>query len=70
MIPLQKEEPRYTYTDYYSWDDGESWELIEGVAYAMSPGASWRHQDISFNISYKLRQLFSLVKTEKFLKRN
>ena len=56
MISQKNEEYPYTYADYYSWDDGERWELIEGVAYAMSPGASWRHQDISFNISYKLRQ--------------
>ena len=31
-------EMRYTYADYYSWDDsdGSRWELIEGIPHAMS----------------------------------
>ena len=44
-LSSQKEE-HYTYADYCAWDDGKRWELIEGVAYAMS--APLRvHQDIS-----------------------
>ncbi|MEL6539044.1 MAG: Uma2 family endonuclease, partial [Bacteroidota bacterium] len=35
---------RYTYQDYLSWDDGERWELIEGVAYNMSPAPNRKHQ--------------------------
>jgi Uma2 family endonuclease len=38
---------KYTYSDYYSWDDGERWELIDGVPYAMSPAPTRKHQDIS-----------------------
>ena len=36
MGALEK-KARYTYADYYAWDDGERCELIDGVLYAMSP---------------------------------
>lgn len=39
-----------TYRDYKEWPDDERWELIEGVAYAMSPAPSRRHQDICGNL--------------------
>jgi len=34
----------YTYDDYLQWE--ESWELIDGVAYAMSPAPYPKHQKI------------------------
>lgn len=37
---------RFTYRNYKEWPDDERWELIEGVAYAMSPAPSRKHQDI------------------------
>jgi Uma2 family endonuclease len=46
---------RYTVADYMSWDDGERWELIGGVAYNMSPAPSIRHQDIALNLGSLLR---------------
>lgn len=33
-----------------SWDDGERWELIDGVAYDMSPAPATKHQDVAGNI--------------------
>jgi Uma2 family endonuclease len=36
----------YTYRNYKEWPDDERWELIDGVAYAMSPAPSRKHQDI------------------------
>jgi Uma2 family endonuclease len=47
--------PMYTYADLRTWPDDERWELVDGVpyplhdggAYAMSPGASRRHQEVS-----------------------
>ena len=45
MEPIRKEN-RYTVRDYLSWDDGERWELIDGVPYAMSPAPRVEHQDI------------------------
>jgi Uma2 family endonuclease len=42
----------YTYEQYMTWDD--SWELIDGVPYAMSPAPYPRHQKVLFNISKEL----------------
>jgi Uma2 family endonuclease len=41
-----KLEERFTYGDYVTWDDGERWELIDGVPYNMSPAPRVRHQQI------------------------
>ena len=54
MQALHKEE-RYTYSDYCSWDDGERWELINGVAYAISPAPTWIHQGILVELSGQIR---------------
>jgi Uma2 family endonuclease len=42
----------YTYKDYQEWE--ESWELIDGIAYAMSPAPYPKHQKIVFRISKEL----------------
>ena len=48
MGPLAlKQEERFTYGDYVTWDDDERWELIDGVPYNMSPAPRVRHQAIS-----------------------
>ncbi|MBU0701839.1 Uma2 family endonuclease [bacterium] len=46
-LALRKEEEKYTYKDYLGWPDEERWELIDGIAYDMSPSPSVDHQDIS-----------------------
>jgi len=47
MGPLAEKHPeRYTYSDYLNWNDGERWELIDGVAYTMTPAPSRLHQDV------------------------
>jgi len=45
--------PHYTYEDYCQWEG--RWELIEGIPYAMSPAPAPRHQWISSNIKYELK---------------
>lgn len=45
--------PHYTYEEYCQWEG--RWELIEGIPYAMSPAPSPRHQWISNNIKYELK---------------
>ena len=51
MGPLaEKQEERFTYGDYLKWDDGERWELIDGVAYNMTPAPSRFHQQISMEL--------------------
>ena len=54
MRALRKEERRYTYADYCTWDDGERWELIDGIAYAMAPAPSDGHQSVSGEILFQL----------------
>ena len=46
--------PHYTYDDYKAWEG--RWELIYGVPYAMSPSPIFKHQDISANISFQLKE--------------
>ena len=53
MEPLRKDD-KYTYGDYKTWDDDERWELIDGVAYAMSPAPSVHHQKL---VNYMVLQL-------------
>jgi Uma2 family endonuclease len=45
-LPVRKLDRRYTYADYRTWPDEERWELIDGVAWNMSPAPSTRHQGI------------------------
>lgn len=45
-ITVKKEDRKYCYGDYLSWSEEERWELIGGVAYAMSPAPPRRHQEI------------------------
>lgn len=41
---------RYTYADYLTWPEDERWELIDGVAYDMSPTPTRRHQEVVVEI--------------------
>ena len=45
--PNRKENNSYTYKDYLEWPQEERWEMIEGVAYNMTPSPSRSHQKIS-----------------------
>jgi len=58
-LPQERENQRYTYADYYEWDDGERWELINGVSYLMSPAPLQAHQRISGEL---FRQLANFLK--------
>jgi len=46
-VPLKKTDYEFTFREYCSWPDDERWELIEGVAYDMSPAPSSNHQWIA-----------------------
>jgi len=52
-LPQTNEPHRFTYGEYRTWPDDERWELIDGVAYDMSPAPSMRHQQI-------LQELFGI----------
>ena len=53
MLSAIKILPHYTYEEYCQWEG--RWELIEGIPYAMSPAPAPRHQWISSNIKYELK---------------
>jgi len=46
-LPQSNEGPKFTYADYLKWPDEERWELIDGVAYDMTPAPSTEHQEIA-----------------------
>jgi Uma2 family endonuclease len=52
--PSLEDIPHYTYEDYIQWEG--RWELIYGVAHAMSPAPSITHQAISQRIAVQLEQ--------------
>lgn len=45
--PIKKSDKKFSYKDYLNWPDEEKWEIINGVAYNMSPAPSRIHQKIS-----------------------
>jgi len=53
IAPAQPTE-RFTWSDYRSWPDDARWELIDGVAYAMSPAPSINHQDVVLRLSIRI----------------
>jgi len=54
-LALRKEDlPRYTYADYARWEG--RWELIDGVAYAMSPSPTFEHQRLSHVLARLLEE--------------
>ncbi len=50
---------RYTWTEYRTWSDDERWEIIDGVAYNMSPAPSTRHQRMVSNFHGVLYRMLS-----------
>ena len=53
-IPAKKEDHHFTYKEYKTWPLNERWELIDGVAYDMSPAPSRHHQQISRNLEFQI----------------
>ena len=56
LAALAQPAGRFTWSDYRSWRDDERWELIDGVAYAMSPAPSIKHQDVVLRLSIRIEQ--------------
>ncbi|MDP2751075.1 MAG: Uma2 family endonuclease [Rhodocyclaceae bacterium] len=44
-LPLRNTDKHYTYADYRSWPESPRYELVDGVAYAMSSPRR-RHQEV------------------------
>ncbi len=54
--PARKLDRRYTYGDYRKWPEEERWELIDGVAWNMSPAPGRYHQSISVQLELQIMQ--------------
>jgi Uma2 family endonuclease len=50
-LPHHKESRLYTYADYLTWPEGERYELIDGVVYAMGPAPVRRHQKVLLQLA-------------------
>ena len=57
--PARKIEQKWTYADYLTWDDDQRWELIDGAAYAMTPGPTFLHQNIARKLISRLDRHFT-----------
>jgi Uma2 family endonuclease len=49
-----KKEGRFTLADWRSWPADERWELIDGLAYGMSPSPRVPHQDAALDLAARL----------------
>jgi Uma2 family endonuclease len=45
---------RHTYGDYLAWPEDVRYELIDGVAYAMSPAPTVSHQEVLLELSRQI----------------
>lgn len=50
-LPQPQPDRKFNYDDYLHWPDEERWELIDGVAYDMSPAPTRKHQEIISNLA-------------------
>lgn len=58
MHAIQMSElPHYSYDDYKKWEG--RWEVISGIPHAMSPAPTIKHQNISNNIAWLLKEKLS-----------
>ncbi len=57
-----KKNEKYTYSDYLNWPNNERWELINGVAYSMSPAPKTAHQRLS---GFIFNHIYDFLKGKK-----
>jgi Uma2 family endonuclease len=51
MMATSPQEHGFTYQDYLTWPNDERWEIVGGIAYAMTPSPQNDHQEISMALS-------------------
>lgn len=49
-----KRDERYTLADWRSWPAEERWELIDGIAYGMSPAPRVPHQEKAYDLGRQI----------------
>jgi len=53
---VKKATQKFTLDDYFTWPAEERWEIIDGVAYNMTPAPSVKHQIVAGNSFSQLKQ--------------
>ena len=66
-MDAKRSDKYYTYADYAKWDDGVRYELIDGVAFMMSPSPSRIHQEIIGELYIQIRQFLKGKQCKVFL---
>ncbi len=66
-MPLPKENEVFTYVMYKTWPDEERWELIDGVAWCMSPAPSRVHQQMLGELLRQFANFLTDVECEVFV---
>jgi Uma2 family endonuclease len=66
-LPSKKNDTPWSWHDYQSWPDEERWEIIDGIAYAMSPAPSTKHQKIAGRMFSRLEQQLSGKPCQPFI---
>jgi len=63
---FKRPDHRYTYKDYLTWPDDERWELIEGIAYDMTPAPSPIHQEVCMALGSILYAYFKTTQCKVY----
>jgi Uma2 family endonuclease len=63
----QQTKQGFSYKNYYGWDDGKRWELIDGVEYDMGPAPLRRHQDVAGELFFRLYSFFKDKKCKVYV---
>ncbi len=66
-MPIPKLKEKYTYQDYCTWPDEERWEIIDGIAYDMSPAPTPKHQNVAGSFYFSLRSALQGKKCTPFI---
>lgn len=67
-LPLiKKAAQKYTWSDYLTWPAEERWEIIDGVAYNMTPAPSVRHQTVAAKLVSQLEQKLKNKRCKPFI---
>lgn len=63
----RKSDRRYGWDDYVTWPEDERWEIIDGVAYNMTPAPSTQHQTIAGRSFSRVEQKFAGQRCQPFI---
>jgi Uma2 family endonuclease len=66
-LALKNNNEKWTYADYLTWPDDQRWEIIDGMAYSMSPAPTTSHQRILRKLAFIINAHLEGKECELFL---